>query len=181
MTDKIEITSELLTDLKEKAGKAMPGPWELDETPTDIATYYEIYSTDWMVADCEKDGASAAFIAAANPAVVLALIERIERLEKENEELRANNYGPEILNDPQALTASYFAGRMAEGREQNAREDKLLDEKERLEKEANWLANKLVAATEMLANATGMETDDLNEAGWRKVARETVENNNGSN
>lgn len=83
MTDKIEITPKFLADLKAKAEKAMPGPWELDETPTDIATYYEIYSTDWMVADCEKDGASAAYIAAANPAVVLALIEKIKRLEED--------------------------------------------------------------------------------------------------
>ena len=57
----------------------------------------------------------------------------------------------------------------------------LIAENERLEKEATWLANKLVAATKMLANATGMETDDLNEDGWRKVAREAVEKNNGSN
>ena len=51
----------------------------------------------------------------------------------------------------------------------------LIADYERLEKEANWLANKLVTASEILANATGMETGDLNEAGWRKVAREAVE------
>lgn len=81
----IEITPALLSTIKEKAEKAMPGPWEVDETPTDIGTFYEIYSTDWLVADCEKDGASATFIAVANPAVVLALIAEIERLEKQVE------------------------------------------------------------------------------------------------
>lgn len=71
---------EKIARLKELAEKAMPGPWELDETPTDIGTFYEIYSAEWMVADCEKDGASAAFIAAANPAMILELIAAIEKL-----------------------------------------------------------------------------------------------------
>ena len=175
-----------LIRLKELAEKATPAPWEVRNDISYIVTTgnpSEVIGWHWPdknVFECNVE-ANSNYIAAANPQAILELIADYERLEKENEELRANNYGPEILNDPAALTVSYFAGRMAEGRERNAREDKLLDEKERLEKEANWLANKLVAASEMLANATGMETDDLNEAGWRKVAREAVEKNNGSN
>lgn len=47
----------------------------------------------------------------------------------------------------------------------------------RLEKEADWLANKLVAASEMIANASGMDAGDLNASGWRKVAQEAVKKN----
>lgn len=84
----IEVTPELLANLKEKAGKATKGNWfstcdnllqpvvncvALDRYESRIATFEDSpYS--------EKD---ADFIASANPAVMLALIAKIEQLEKE--------------------------------------------------------------------------------------------------
>ena len=115
MTGKIEITPELLADLKEKAEKAMPGPWaygtdaekcgaKYPDTnrvyaylhPQDDHVYGILLSVNHNLKLCDT---TAAYIAAANPQAILELIADYERLEKENEELRANNYGPEILGD----------------------------------------------------------------------------------
>ena len=137
-----------LARLKELAQKAMSGPWELDETPTDIATYYEIYSADWMVADCEKDGASATFIAAANPQAILELIayvlaeqERCKRTEENNRELR----------------------------------DKLI----RLNKEADWLAEKLIDACPSSTTCNRCPVikscPKITDIDWREAARKAVE------
>lgn len=101
----------------------------------------------------------------------------IENLRKENEELHANNYGPEILNDPQALTASYFAGAMAEGRKRDA-------EIETLEKEADWLAMELEKREHGCEwcgmNNCSRHTSPCGYQGpdnWREAARKAVEGN----
>lgn len=171
--DKIEITPEFLDNLKAKAEKATPGPWLRCALEPLIINYSNEDPTKIIAAVAEWDDVgklesvydnadnNAEYVATVNPQVVLALIGRIEELE-------ANNYGPEILNDPQALTVSYFAGRMAEGRENNAEIDRLNAENTRLkvelhdmdisaaearkeyraeiaklEKEADWLATEL--------------------------------------
>lgn len=87
---KVEITPELLAELKSKAEYATPGPWEYRE---DNAAGYNIESqNDYIVysgtdSDCECDygcekESNAAYIAAANPKVVLALLDEIDRLNK---------------------------------------------------------------------------------------------------
>jgi hypothetical protein len=67
-----------LSELKELAKKATPGPWEIDSKYDQIwnpQTYEYIGTED---SDCH----TTQFIAAANPQVVLQLIERSERLKK---------------------------------------------------------------------------------------------------
>ena len=64
--EKIELTPALLSDLKEKAEKALPN-------------HQIVYQ------DGEERYILSSFIAATNPAVVLALIEKIERLEEDFE------------------------------------------------------------------------------------------------
>lgn len=93
----------------------------------------------------------------------------IEKLRKENEELHANNYGPEILNDPQALTASYFAGAMSEGRKRDA-------EIEILEKEADWLAKQLTKFDVIPCPEHPCSRSGKNGClqCWREVARKAV-------
>lgn len=93
----IEITPELLADLKDKAKKATQGEWKASQTK-------RIYGgTDWKstpVVETEDDyllymellensANDAEYIAAANPAVMLALIARIEELENENRALKS--------------------------------------------------------------------------------------------
>jgi hypothetical protein len=90
----IEITPALLSDLRQKAEAATPGPWKVIETPRPD------YSEDLRIVPCDAYGNSrgdgpigdvfggykrpvaenAAHIAAASPAVVLALVAEVERL-----------------------------------------------------------------------------------------------------
>lgn len=88
----IEITPELLADLKDKAEKATPGPWIKDTVfPSSVITgnpdliignqaeHNNIFSS---ALKCNAD-----YIAAANPAVMLALIAKIEELQTDNQYL----------------------------------------------------------------------------------------------
>lgn len=107
---KIEITPELLANLKEKAEKATPGPWKLynDDSVGYVELAYDPPKKDrvhdWsnnlpeFVCDFDdgeyhqyksikEANANASFVAAANPAIMLALITRIEELESENNAL----------------------------------------------------------------------------------------------
>ena len=88
----IEITPTLLSDLRQKAEAATEGPWKVIETPRPD------YSEDLRIVPCDAYGNSrgdgpigdvfggykrpvaenAAHIAAANPAVVLALINQLD-------------------------------------------------------------------------------------------------------
>lgn len=87
--NQIKITPELLAELKDKAEKATPawlgtGGYEI---------YYDkpmtrILATQCVVGYAEKND-DAEYIAAANPQVVLALIAKIESLEKEADWLAA--------------------------------------------------------------------------------------------
>jgi hypothetical protein len=96
----IEITPALLSDLRQKAEAATPGPWKVIETPRPD------YSEDLRIVPCDAYGNSrgdgpigdvfggykrpvaenAAHIAAASPAVVLAIIDEIKRLNERFDE-----------------------------------------------------------------------------------------------
>ena len=73
----IEITPALLSDLRQKAEAAGGGYWQIDLT-------YVVYEqrdgrSDTFVVSCEDASASVmTHIAAANPAVVLALVAEVE-------------------------------------------------------------------------------------------------------
>lgn len=100
--NKIELTAALLSDLKENAEKATPGPWvmEIDDFDEDIIKItslsrqkenkVEIASIPFTENEncspnefVKEQRRNADYLHAANPAVVLALIDRIEELEKE--------------------------------------------------------------------------------------------------
>lgn len=83
--------------LREAAEKATKGRWavEFDD---------EIYSTDGVnheqiaMVFSENEARDAAFIAAANPATVLALLDELEAAEKRIAELEARSFNPAILD-----------------------------------------------------------------------------------
>ncbi|EFD5487102.1 ead/Ea22-like family protein [Escherichia coli] len=83
--------------LREAAEKATKGRWavEFDD---------EIYSTDGVnheqiaMVFSENEARDAAFIAAANPATVLALLDELEAAEKRIAELEARAFNPAILD-----------------------------------------------------------------------------------
>ncbi|WP_265101143.1 ead/Ea22-like family protein [Klebsiella pneumoniae] len=74
--------------MKAAAEKATPGPWE-------VQFGEEIYATDGVdneqVAIATLDARDADYIALANPANVLALIEALEKVQQRNAELEAQN------------------------------------------------------------------------------------------
>lgn len=188
-----------LARLKELAEKATPGPWadgqnvekvlgrRHDKNQGTVYMNYKdcgpyprvevFYNPDEGNMQTEQD---AAYIAAANPQAILDLIgqsEYLQVLEEERSEYYqqfdklADLLGVFHETDPgKPETFSVFIREFVRMKQHN----------ERIEKEATWLANKLVAASEMLANVTGMETDDLNEDCWRKMACEAVEKENES-
>lgn len=104
---KIKITTELMADLKDKAEKATSGPWIYDDGCVYL-TYdppKENRVHDWsssfprFVCDFDDDEyhqyesgkearANAHYVAAANPAVILALLAKIEELENVNRALK---------------------------------------------------------------------------------------------
>jgi hypothetical protein len=73
----IEITPALLSDLRQKAGAATPGEWLIGYGGMD-GDYAVIISRFCGNEICVESYAE--FIAAANPAVVLALVAEVERL-----------------------------------------------------------------------------------------------------
>ncbi|APK63007.1 hypothetical protein RG48_14160 [Escherichia coli] len=83
--------------LREAEEKATKGRWavEFDD---------EIYSTDGVnheqiaMVFSENEARDAAFIAAANPATVLALLDELEAAEKRIAELEARSFNPAILD-----------------------------------------------------------------------------------
>jgi len=86
----IEITPELLADIEQKAKRASSERWEIDGL--DVVLFTDCNSDNsgdmemCQVASCEMEW-DAEYIAAADPAVVLAMIERIRRLEAMNQEM----------------------------------------------------------------------------------------------
>ncbi len=85
------MTGQQLVELKTIAEKATPGPWTYRGDPADPMDDPEVLAGDQWVCSTSYDTlstsrgdrdyhADARFIAAANPAVVLALIETVERI-----------------------------------------------------------------------------------------------------
>lgn len=86
---KIEITPELLAELKEKAEKVTPGnlnilyPKDTDGMGTSISDVNGNIILSMRGRSINKRKFNSEYIAAANPDVILALIAKIEKLEKE--------------------------------------------------------------------------------------------------
>lgn len=79
---RIEISPEWLAGLKELAEKATPGPWIMGEDGGVYSEARRDIPVD-IIDGLYTEAPDAAFIAAASPDVVLGLIERIGKLEKE--------------------------------------------------------------------------------------------------
>ena len=108
---------ERMPRLEELAGKANSGPWQnIIGHPHQIITENE----SWPVADVESFN-DAAFIAAANPAMIVEMIAELRRLEKETDRLKIE------LHDMDS----------------SARE--MWQDMRQQEKEADWLAKILAA------------------------------------
>jgi hypothetical protein len=71
-------------ELRELAQKATPGPWYVS-APAEQTVWYDIKDRRYPIADTSggfTDDGNAEFIAAANPAVVLSLLDEIDMLRK---------------------------------------------------------------------------------------------------
>lgn len=92
-----------ITELKELAEKATPGPWlhEKENVHTGGVCsvnqggepWFEVWSPNWMDAPAKNNEADAAYIAAANPAEILELIAQLEDAQGEIRALRATEAG----------------------------------------------------------------------------------------
>jgi len=80
----IEITPALLADLRQKSGAATPGEWLIGHVGMAGDNFAVIISRFCGNEICVKSYAE--FIAAANPSVVLALIDEIKRLNERYDE-----------------------------------------------------------------------------------------------
>lgn len=176
MPAKTEITHELLADLKAKAEKATPGPWNLiGEKKTIVtgssgrlvssSTHCMLFRPHLLDQATGTDNAS--FIAAANPAVVLALIEHIEQLERGNERLKIelhdmDSSGREMHKDMQDLERE--ADWLAEHGIEMCPYLKAIDKKD----EPRWCKAK-ITDEDKLIDCTGTRR-----MCWRRMAREAV-------
>ena len=85
----IEITPELLNDLRQKAEWAGHEHWQIDSNYVISSQCDDRY----VIADENASASVLMHIAAANPAVVLALVAEVERLRDRLEELECPNCG----------------------------------------------------------------------------------------
>lgn len=95
----LSITDELIAELEELAIKATPGPWQHVEGddnpdaswamqfPVVTSEAQEIIGTEGFYSDKQIDEANAAFVAAANPATILALLAERAELKRDAERL----------------------------------------------------------------------------------------------
>jgi hypothetical protein len=93
MTPDPDPTAGRLAELERLARAATPGPWERETDSDGNATPYLVMAGDIRISDTGWDvgkkqaGRNTAFIAAAHPGTVLALVERVRELEAENSRL----------------------------------------------------------------------------------------------
>lgn len=82
------LTPEVLADLRKKTEAATSGPWA---SMGKFDTQHVVCTGTQMVCNTlhENDEANATYIAAANPAVVLALLDQIAALKAENNEVHS--------------------------------------------------------------------------------------------
>jgi hypothetical protein len=93
------ITDDLLAELEQLAGKATPGPWQHvpgDDDPDSswsmqfpivTSDIREVIGTEGFYSEKDIDEANAAFVASANPATILALLQHVRELTKDRERL----------------------------------------------------------------------------------------------
>ena len=85
---KVDLTPAKLAELRQKAEAAEiqgPSPWMFVETKEEYHTYCEVRDKYGCQVVDNSTQEEAEHIAAADPATVLALIDRIEELEAKNE------------------------------------------------------------------------------------------------
>lgn len=89
------ITDELLAELEQLAGKATPGPWTSGEPIIGVRRFIVADICGRMVYPATNEithGTSAvddaAYIAAANPATILSLLQHVRELRRDSETLR---------------------------------------------------------------------------------------------
>lgn len=127
----IIVNAEILENLKRLAQKAVPGPWSVDSLGNIFREPHAI-DEDWQpivlltkssLGEYAPAEANAAYIAALSPDVALALVDEIERLNKEIKSLREIENG--LSEDNFSLSSQYVE------------DNKKIAQ---LEKEAAWLA-----------------------------------------
>lgn len=145
--DKIEITPELLADLKKKAEKATPGPWDICAATAAKNSFKSIliHGNEQIAIvktprGLNRHGSTkdirerdATYIAAANPQVVLALVEEIEDLRSRQ---KAQGVACCECQEVEAELKQEI---------ENLRQERKIhrDSLKRLEKETDWLAEQL--------------------------------------
>jgi hypothetical protein len=108
MSDKTETAALDLAALRRLCEEATPGPWDVDDQSHDDGTIW--VNVEWRgTAVCEACpvAADAAFIAAARTALP-ALLDRVERAERANEE-----YDADLEGERDRLRASLTAAESA--------------------------------------------------------------------
>jgi len=91
---KVKLTPAFLDRLRGLAQNCQPPIWEVNE-------HSDVVSVAHTVAEVAYDE-DAQFIAAADPATVLALVEEIERLQEQNCQFRLKLYIEELVGKPES-------------------------------------------------------------------------------
>ena len=115
-----ELNPEKLAKLRELAAAATPGPWVADEEcvvhprPDIVLASWLTKEASVVVAECggvafdPPRPADASYIAAANPATVLALLDEIERLREALERIAKPTYGTELTDTDEERAKHYW-------------------------------------------------------------------------
>ena len=128
-----------INELRRLTQAATPGPWMIDY----VGVGFEVAAGESVIAQSQQirgdmrhkaRKANAAFIAAANPAVMIELLDRLEAAEKERDELRAEVIHIKEVEFPRKAQA------VADGwRGKCERLEAKIAEMERQEPVAEWL------------------------------------------
>lgn len=196
-----------LDRLKELAEKATPGPWMAHVflgpevlTTGDIIGKYQVVIENEVIANCDNRNGDCAFITAANPATILAMIAEIEQLQNENQYLKdwaqididasksSQAFEEELCammgiepDVPEKAARSEILKRIGTLQPRKCAcdecgevEAELRAKVERLEKEADWLAEHHYERDEISQRILGEEYVYTKEQ-WRESARKAVE------